>query len=283
MTDTTSPTGDIAAALAAAAPHALVIEQHADDHLIVAASPSGIDINYEDLERYLPAPVRQRGTVKALTADGFTALFDQLTRPDTPATVYADLDRTRLIAVLNDDIIDAAGWRDFRLTYEPQLTPAWRHWVGHARLTDQEAFALALEEGETEIVNPSATVMLDIAQSFHASTSAKFKQGGRLRDGRTQLTYEEEIEASAGEGLVEIPESFTIEVAPFYGAQPVAVQCRLRYRITRGDLTIGYTIHRPDEIVRTSFETDVMATVATALGDHLVVAATPADPLAAGR
>lgn len=238
-------------------------------------------ISTVDLERYQDGPVRHRGALKALTADGFIELFGR--RATVESTVYADVDRTELVAVLNDDTDIAAGWRDFRLTFKPQLTPAWQHWVSHQGLRPQAEFAKAIEDGETEISNPSPTAMLDLAQQFQASTTAKFKRAGRLRDGRTQLTYEEEIEATAGEGLVEIPESFTIWVAPFYGAEPVDVACRLRYRIDRGDLTIGYTIHRPDEIVRRSFANDVLRTVEDSLPDHLVVAAVPAGPVTAGR
>lgn len=292
MTDTTLEAfagGDVAAALAAAQPLAQIIDHPASANVIVAATPSSggsVTTTYHDLERYQPEPDRQRGTVRAFTADGFVAAFDRRINNDAdPATVYADLDRCRLTAVLNDDVHAVAGWRDHRIAYEPQLTPEWQHWTAHQGLGTQAEFAAALEEGETELVDPAPTVMLEIAQTFHASTSAKFKQHGRLRDGRTQLVYEEDIDAKAGdgEGLVTIPDTFTIRVRPFYGAEPVDVTCRLRYRVERGDLRIGYTIHRPDEVVRTSFLADVVGQVRDALPGWPVIEAAPADPLIPGR
>lgn len=291
MTDTTLESfagGDVAAALAAAQPLAQIIDHHAGDSVIVTATPSSggsVTTHYHDLERYLPVPERQRGTVRAFTADGFVAAFEQRTVDGSLATVYADLDRCRLTAVLNDDVDNVAGWRDHRIAYQPQLTPEWQHWTAHQGLVSQAEFAAALEEGETELVDPAPTVMLEIAQTFHASTSAKFKQHGRLRDGRTQLVYEEDIDAKAGdgEGLVTIPDTFTIRVRPFYGAEPVDVTCRLRYRVERGDLRIGYTIHRPDEVVRTSFLADVVGQVRDALPGWPVIEAAPADPLTPGR
>jgi uncharacterized protein YfdQ (DUF2303 family) len=221
--------------------------------------------------------------VKALTADGFVSAFDRRTSDTTPATSYADIDNVRLVAVLNDDEDDQAGWRDHRITYQPQLTPEWKHWTASQGLGTQDRFARAIEDGETEIRNPSPTLMLDLAQTFTASVGAKFKKAGRLKDGRTQLTYEEEIEATAGEGMAEIPDSFVIEVRPFFGAEPVLVTCRLRYTLARGDLQIGYMIHRPEEIVRTSFVTDVVEQVREALAGFTVIEGVPADPTAAGR
>lgn len=275
--------GDIATALDAAQPHAQVLVEH--DH-VIAAHRSDRTITTLDLERFDAKPRRQRGTVKALTADGFVAAFKQRTHdPDGegPAVIYADLDKINLVAVLNDDYIDRAGWRDHRITYEPQHTPEWLHWTGNTGLDTQERFARTLELGETEIVTPSATVMLELAETFHASTSAKFKKAGRRTDGRVQLVYEEEIEATAGEGMVEIPDSFTIRLTPFYGAKQVDVTCKLRYRLDRGDLRIGYEIHRPEEIVRASFVTDVIESVARRLDGFAVVEGVPAPPLTAGR
>lgn len=282
MTDP-NPTGDVAAALAAAEEHAQVLPDVEDGNLLIVARRTDRAIDTLDLERFLPAPTRPRGTVQALTAQGFVDAFTHRTVDETPAVVYADVDAVRLVAVLNDDEADRPGWRDHRITYEPLLTPEWRHWAGHQGLGSQERFAQALEDGETEIRKPSATKMLELAQTFHASVGAKFKQAGRLRDGRTQLVYEEEIEATAGDGMAEIPDTFTIEVRPFYGAKPVEVVCRLRYRLERGQLVIGYTIQRPDEIVRTSFETDVVGRVRDQLKGSPVIEASPADALQAGR
>lgn len=273
--------GDVAAALDAARPNVTDLLGGTNvDGLGAIARRDDVTTEIVDLEQYLKAPRRQQGTVKALTGEGFITAFRQRVAGDdsTPAAVYADIDSCTLTAVLNDDEGQDAGWRDFRITYAPQATPEWTHWIGEQGLVEQDKFAATLEGGETEIRNPTATVMLELAETFHASSSAKFKQAGRRRDGRIQLAYEEEIEAQAGEGMVDIPEVFTIEVRPFYGADPVTVECKLRFRLDRGDLKIGYTIHRPDEIRRQSFIDDVVAQVTEALAGFPVLDAVPAAP-----
>lgn len=273
MTDT--PPGDIAAALDAARDNTEIIDPGLDiAGVAVVARRQDVDVEVVDLTKHLAAPHRSKGTTKALTAEGFIAGITRLV--DTDAIVYADIDTCTLVAILNDDEPEGAGWRDHRVTYTPQPTPEWLLWTSNQGLHDQAKFARIIEDGEVDIRNPSATVMLDMAQTFNASSTAKFKQAGRLKDGRTQLVYEEEIDASAGEGMVSIPDVFTVEVRPFYGALPRTVECRLRFRLDRGELKIGYTISRPDEIRRESFLGDVIGAVTTA--GLTVLDAIPADP-----
>lgn len=258
-------TTDLAAALDAARPNATQIDVAAPSSVVALTRRDDVVVEIVDLEAHQPTPTRQSGIIRALNADGFIRTVQRLeVQGIQEAVVYADADACQLVAILNDDTAGVPGWRDMRVGFEPQATPEWSHWINNQGLVEQAKFAKALEDGETEIRTPSATVMLDLAQTFNASTTAKFKQAGRLKDGRTQLVYEEEIDATAGEGIAAVPDSFTIEVRPFYGAEPVTVECRLRYRIDRGDLRIGYTIHRPEEIRRTSFAVDVVGKVEAA-------------------
>lgn len=259
---------DVAAALDAAQPSVEVIEIDGDLHVIATAP--GASAQTIHLERYRSEPSRPRGTVRAVTAAGFVTAVE--TRGKT-GVLYADPDACKLVAVLND-----GGWRDDRVDLDLRPTPEWALWTGHQGLTSQEKFAAVIEEGAEEIVTPSPVSMLELAQTFHASTSAKFKQAGRLVDGRTQFTYEEEVDAKAGEGgALAIPAEFTLGLRPFFGADRIEVKARLRYRLSRGDLQIGYFLHRADDVRRAAFE-EVTASVGSALGLPLV-AGSPASPV----
>lgn len=270
--ETIAAGSDVGAALDAARPNVdLLVDR---DDLLVSVTRNDTFTTAHDMEKWGGSPTRHRGTRKALTAEGFIALADELGTATT--RVYADIDGLNLVAVLNDDASVLPGWRDHRVTFAPTATPEWTHWISNVGLHKQDKFAQIIEDGETEIRTPTATVMLDLAETFNASTQAKFKQAGRRRDGRVQFAYEEDIEATAGDGLVEIPPTFTVELRPFYGATPVLVECKLRYRLERGDLSIGYAIHRPEEIQRQAFLTDVVARVLDAVSVP-VIDAIPAD------
>lgn len=289
MSDTmpeVTPAGDVAAALAAAEDHAQVLDADGDGTLLVVAHRNDRVLAHVDLERYEAEPVRSRGTVKALTADGFIASYRHRSTvgAEHQGVIYADLDACRLVAVLNDDHSSHTGWRDHRIDLALQATPEWQHWTGHQGLHAQAFFAQAIEDGQDEIVGvPNATVMLEIAQKFEASVGGKFRQEGRLDDGSVKFSYEETVDAKVGDGLIPVPKSFTVRVRPFWGAGPRDVEARIRYTCRSGELKIGYVLHRPDEVKRDAFAADVVGHVRAELPAATVIEGVPADALKAGR
>lgn len=235
----------------------------AGSHTVIAEGVSTVALPPEwtlettDVERYGKAPRRSQGTVSAHDSAGFAAAVTQRLGEgvDFPAVVYADEERMALVAILNDDYASEPGWRDHRVELALRKRPEWEHWRrqdGH--LLGQEAFAEHIEDGLAELVSPAPGVMLDIAQTFSASTSGRFKGGNRLADGRRQFVYEEDIDASAGEsGTVAVPEQIELAVRPFFGADRFAVTARFRFRLRNGELTLGYKLDRPDDVERAAF------------------------------
>lgn len=284
---TTEPTtSDVAAALEAAEPQAQILDANGDSTLLVVAARNDRQVHQIDLERFEREPVRSRGTVKALSADGFIAAYRHRTVEDASygAVIYADPDGCQLIAVLDDDYAGHPGWREHRIELALQPTPEWMHWKGHQGLGSQQRFAETVEEGQDEIVGePNATLMLEIAQEFTASIGGKFTQKGRLRDGSVQFVYEETVDAKVGEGLVDVPQFFTVRLRPFYGAEPRDIEARVRYTCRAGELKIGYVLHRPDEVQREAFAVDVVANVREQLPDTVLVEGVPAEALQPGR
>lgn len=278
---------DVAAALWAAGDRAQIIAHEAGPSVLVTACRDDVTVRHDDLERYFPEPARARGTVKVFTAEGFCTAYQHRTVDDARygAVVYADPDTCRLIAVLDDDYGAHPGWREHRVQLDLKPTDEWKLWESHQGYRTQEDFAEVIEAGENEIVEPSATTMLDIAQTFHATMGAKIKRANRLSDGRTQFVYDEDIEATAGVGgETTIPATFTIRVRPFLGAEPVQVECRLRYRVERGGaFKIGYQMDRPDEVKRESFARDVLDQIRVTLPDATLIEGVPADATEPGR
>lgn len=210
-----------------------------------------------DLQQYQEHPRRPVATVKVHDAAGFVAAVTQrISDEDGPAVVYADEERTALVALLNDDHGLGAGWRDHRVELALRRRPEWTHWMSlDGQMVNQEQFASHIEDGLAEIVDPSAADMLDLAQTFHATTSARFKGGHRLASGARQLVYEEEIDASAGDqpGTLAIPEWITLTMRPFFGAEKYEVRARFRFKLAAGNLTLGYKLERPSDVERAAF------------------------------
>ncbi len=218
------------------------------------AVPLGADRRVLDLREYLDTPDRARGTVTVQTVDDFARY---ITRHDTQdgTTVWVDMDTALIVGVL-DDHGQEPGWGEHRARLQLKPTDEWAHWTRlDGKLVDQETFAEHIEDGLKEIVEPAGQIMLEVAQSMQGHTKADWKQAQRLSDGSISFVYHEDATATAGgNGELEIPERFKLGIAPFLGEEAYAVNARLRYRVTGGNLTIGYKLDRPGDVARDAID-----------------------------
>lgn len=247
------------------------------EHVQLLTLPEGHTHSLVDVERYVDQPRRSVGTIQVHDAAGFAEAVKQRQWDEHQLAVYADEETMALVAVLNDDAGGSPGWRDHRVSLTLRRRPEWEHWKkkdGH--LIDQEAFATHVEDGLAELVAPGAAEMLDLAQTFHATTSARFKGGHRISSGARQLVYEEEIDATAGTGGdVAIPDTIELAVRPFFGAERYAVTGRFRFNLKGGTLTLGYKLDRPDDVERAAFAA-IRDAVAADLGVTAIAGVAPA-------
>lgn len=218
-----------------------------------------------DLEEKLPAPRRKSGAVSLYEDDSFSRYVNKH-KVAGATELYGDIDERHVIALINGHDESHAGWGDHRARLELAFTDDWRFWTGKQGLKGQVEFAELIEDGIDAIVTPPGAEMLELAQTFQAHTSVNFRSSTMLDNGQRQLNYSEDVSAQAGaNGQVVIPAEFELGIAPFEGCDPYRVRARLRYRISEGKLAIGYTLVRPEDVVRAAF-TDVLARVETATG-----------------
>ncbi|MGW2209947.1 DUF2303 family protein [Streptomyces sp. NPDC001781] len=198
-------------------------------------------------------PPRKTGTTTVRDAVSFHAYFTK--HADADSEVYADADQLTVTAVLDAHTDAAARWSGHRLHLALRETETWKQWTGRdGRLMDQETFAEFIEDHLPELLEPSAADMLEIAQSFQATSKVEFQSAQRLTSGQRQFQYVETGTTKAGQkGQLAVPESFTIGLIPFEGSEGYKLTARLRYRIGASGLQLGYKLDRPDEIRRTAF------------------------------
>jgi uncharacterized protein YfdQ (DUF2303 family) len=282
MSDLTTP-GDADAvidlATRAALPFGVAADENGNATTLIHTLPSGASVSVTDLERYLPAPRRARGTVRPQTVEAFS---DYVTRHAEPGTtIWVDGEARRLTAILDDHHGVAPGTEqvpghgEHRAVLDLAHTPEWNHWVTNdCRKFTQSDFAEHIEDGAAEIVVPNAAEMLELASSFHARSSAVFRSAKRLQSGEVQMQYDEEVTATAGKsGDLVVPSDFTLAVAPFVGEPSYKLTARLRYRISSGTLSLSYKLDRPHEVIR-----HALADIASRLDENLAVAVFAGSP-----
>jgi len=238
---------------------------------IVPAGGQLVSIDEEDLlDHHRPRPRRKTGTVRVHTADSFAGYLDKHAIPETE--VWADYPEQRLVGVINahQDAVSSedataadhgAGYGDHRIELELVKTDAWTAWERNDRKwLDQKAFAEHIEDQAIDVVAPDSATMLEIAQSFHATTGVNFTGAQRLHSSEVTLKYEENTAAKAGEkGDIEIPTQFQLTLRPFEGGEDYTVYARFRYRLSGGQLALSYHLVRPGDVLREAFNDYVNA------------------------
>jgi uncharacterized protein YfdQ (DUF2303 family) len=113
-------------------------------------------------------------------------------------------------------------------------------------------------------VKPAGADLLELAQTFQATTKVEFRESKQLASGQRQFQYVEETDARGGQrGELTIPKEFELGIAPFEGCDPYRVIARLRYRLRDGKLSIGYVLDNPRDVERQAFR-DVVETLSEA-------------------
>lgn len=267
---TTSPAEDqttetavaVTAGMMLAEPVRLEIDEYAPLHTVLV--PAGATLQILDarplIEQYALNPRRKTGAFTVYDAPSF---IDYLAKHGVPnSEVWANPDEKTMTGVINahdlasDDMPGMAGHGDHRVVLKLVQSHQWKAWVAHdGKMMARDDFAEFIEDNAVDVVSPDSATMLEIAQGIHATMSAEFKNAQRLSTGEVSLQYEETINATAGhKGGLEIPTSFLIEIPVFVGSAPVTVSVRFRYRLRGGNLTVGYKLERPYDIIRAAFE-----------------------------
>lgn len=219
--------------------------------------PAGGKVEVVDLEKHLASPRRTKGIYDLATLDVFEAFVKaQGVEVGDGLSVWVDDRQFRVTALFNDSAPASPAWRDHRARLTLEHPPEWLHWMSRTgKLLPQQEFAEHIEDGLDEIRVPEAADMLELAQSFFATTNAEMKSAQRLDNGEVRVAYHEEVSASAGkDGTLEIPKEFELALPPFVGESPYKVTARLRYRVQGGQLRIGYSLVHPDRVLRDAME-----------------------------
>lgn len=252
-----------------------------DRRLIVGlGSEGGHQVLQEvDLEVLDLTPSSKRGNIEVATPDALTTYASRHLDVDA-ATLWAEIDHGRITVIFNDHHGAPGhhpGWADHRVTLRMARSPEWKAWTDLAGgWVDQLTLAEFLEEHLLEVEWPDGSTLLEVAQTFHATTNATFKSARQLHSGEQQLVYDEDVKATAGRAQqTDIPTDLTLRLRPWLGVDPVAVAGKFRFRVRNGELNLGVKLLYADELSRQAVE-DAAAGIATDLTLDVIEGTPPA-------
>jgi uncharacterized protein YfdQ (DUF2303 family) len=219
-----------------------------DTHHPLALLPPGFTM--ADLEKFqkLPPHVAQEATV--LTAADFVEYWKRFKTGNS--VVFADERTAAYRAVIDYHSTDGKpAWGDHTLSFDAVQTPEWKTWLGtHRDGMSQSAFAEFIEENYIDVIAPSHADMIEISTSLQVHKDVRFKQATKLQTGTQALSYTEDVQGTAGNGQIKVPDRFRIKVPIFIGTQPVEIDALLRFRVDgAGKLVVFYVLHRHHKAV----------------------------------
>jgi uncharacterized protein YfdQ (DUF2303 family) len=228
-----------------------------------------------DLESMLPTPRRALGTTDLHTPAGLVGWVNHVA-DDGALLLFADVHRLAVTAVLNPGTQAEPGWGDLRGQLAVRRHPSWAAWVGiDGKLLTQEDFAVFVQEHASDISNPTALDMLEIAETLSLNVGARVSSAVRLRDGQRHLVFDETIDATAGSDReLDIPAEIELGLPIFEGTDAIHVRARLLYR--KAGTGVGFAvqlINRVD-VERAAFE-QLAADIATQLHVDAIDGAAP--------
>ena len=259
---------DVVAALAREASQPVEI----DTGLYLLHNGTTIDVR-KDLEKYQDRPRRKTGGDVVTDAESFIAYLAKHGLPQTELWANDKTGKIRAVINAHGDTDDTgtgeafAGWGDHQVTLALPFTKDWQQWLAaDNKLMAQTEFAEFIEDHLPNFANPTGADMLELAQTFQATTKVDFDSSQRLKSGETQISYVENTTAAAGKkGALAIPDTFELGLQVHERGPIYKVKARFRYRINGGNLHLAYRLARIDDVRRHAFD-EVTAHVATATG-----------------
>lgn len=243
---------EVVADLAIAATAAETLDPEVPQAIVV---PRGAKLELPDLSWWRDRPHRKTGVYRPATV---LAFIDYVANQhvDGDTTVWVHPTSGQITAVIDDSGAEP-GYRQHRVELLLAPTPEWSYWAAQdGKMLPQLAFAEHIEGGLQQIEQPDAADVLELAQSFHATTAVTFRSSTRLATGEQQLQYDEETAATAGRtGQLNVPTAIVLVLAPFIGEQEVQIAARFRFRVNSGHLQLGYKLDQPEKVVRDAIET----------------------------
>lgn len=250
-----------AAVVATLAGQALGAESLAVGEVYLVADEHG-GTRVIDTDEYGGAPRHVKGARSVTDAESFVGYVNRHKIPGTE--VYAHINTSKVIGVIDShEGTDApAGWQKHRVSLDLEHSKAWLAWVeADGKLFQQAEFADFLDDRYLDVIVPDAAVMIDIARTFQAKTKVDFESGIREASGDVKLTFKEETAAKAGhKGDIEIPSRIQLALRPYVGGPIYSIWASFRYRLSGGNVFLGFKLERPELILEAAFA-DIVAEI----------------------
>jgi uncharacterized protein YfdQ (DUF2303 family) len=209
------------------------------------------DYQIQDLEKYLPTPLRVRQHVTLNDTASFIDYVKAYAKQPSTRLFFANEGEAFEAVIDYHESAGAPAWCEHKATFKPVRSVEFTTWMErNKKQFTQVDFARFLEENLPDVVEPEGAVLLEVALTMEAKKEVTFSSGMRLATGQIQFQYDEEVRGTAKKGTLEIPEQFVLGIAIHENGPAYRIPVRLRWRLHEGKAIFWYEIVRPHRFVQ---------------------------------
>ena len=192
------------------------------------------DYEIQDLEQYLPKPLRVRQHVTLNDTDSFIEYVKAYAKQPTTRLFFANEGEAFEAVIDYHESADAPAWCEHKATFKPVRSVEFTTWMERNRKQfTQVDFARFLEENLPDVVEPEGAVLLEVALTMEAKKEVTFSSGVRLANGQIQFQYDEEVRARRRRGRSKSPSSLCWASPSTRTARPTGFRCACAGGCTR--------------------------------------------------
>ena len=208
-----------------------------------------------DTDEYAASPRHRKAARLVTDAASFVGYVNRHRVAGTE--IYAHTSTSSVVGIIDSHEAAAAapGWQKHTVRLGLEKSKPWLAWESiDGKFLPQEDFADFLDDQWSDVREPAPAVLVDIATTFHAKTNVDFSGGVRLDSGDVSIGYEEKTTAKAGQkGNIEIPKKIQLALRPYIGGPVYSIWAHFRYRLRGGQLTLGFKLERPENVLEAAF------------------------------
>jgi uncharacterized protein YfdQ (DUF2303 family) len=221
--------------------------------------------NVVDLEPYLAEPLRIAEDRMFTSVESFTTYVNRFKGENT--AIFADQKGDQLIAEIDSHGPGKPSRVTHIATLKLEKTLAMAAWMKANNIKMRQAdFADFIEDNATDISDPAAAVMIEVAHHMKATKDAQFESKVNLENGSFVFKHNEEVKGTRKDGTTEVPAGFKLALTVYRGqTQPFSLDAKLRYRIDDGSLIMWFVVPLLARLLEQAFD-DVVTQVKKATG-----------------
>jgi uncharacterized protein YfdQ (DUF2303 family) len=142
-------------------------------------------------------------------------------------------------------------------------TQQFATWKGHDnKLIAQADFAEFLKDNRLDIMDPLTSNLLELVMNLEATSERRCVSKVQTNAGMA-FKFEEDVRASNGGGYLQVPQTMTVRISMFIGADPIDIECDFKLRVSdQGRVSFAYRMLGVDAIYRKAIENASIAITA---------------------